>query len=154
MSRWQGGFPSGLPPGLLQSSRQRAELAVGGAPLAGGFARAVPLPESAADEKCLYVGNWDVKRKVVMCYRVEPDGALAGGEVFFDMTSEPGEQALDGLKVDQGGNVYVSGPGGIWIISPAGKHLGTMKAPELCANFAWSDEDGSQPNRSLTRAPS
>ena len=94
------------------------------------------------DEKFFYVDNWDVKKKVVMRYRVEPDGTLSHGEVFFDMTSEPGEQALDGMKVDQKGNLYVSGPGGIWIISPAGKHLGTIKAPELPANFAWGDDDG------------
>jgi gluconolactonase len=94
------------------------------------------------DENYLYVDNWDVKKKVVMRYRVERDGTLANGEVFFDMTSEPGEQALDGLKVDRKGNLYVSGPGGVWIISPAGKHLGTIKAPELPANFAWGDDDG------------
>ena len=40
------------------------------------------------------------------------------------------------------GNLYVSGPGGVWIISPERKHLGTIKAPELPANFAWGDEDG------------
>lgn len=94
------------------------------------------------DENFLYVDNWDVKKKIVMRYRVEPDGTLSHGEVFFDMTSEPGEQALDGLKVDQKGNLYVSGPGGIWIVSGAGKHLGTINAPELPANFAWGDEDG------------
>jgi sugar lactone lactonase YvrE len=94
------------------------------------------------DEKFFYVDDWDVKKKVVMRYRVEPDGTLSHGEVFFDMTSEPGEQALDGLKVDQKGNLYVSGPGGIWVISAAGKHLGTIKAPEVPANFAWGDEDG------------
>ena len=94
------------------------------------------------DEKFFYVDDWDVKKKVVMRYRVEPEGTLSHGEVFFDMTSEPGEQALDGMKVDQQGNLYVSGPGGVWIISPAAKHLGTIKAPELPANFAWGDEDG------------
>src|SRR5439155_532637 len=56
--------------------------------------------------------------------------------------SEPGEQALDGMKVDQKGNLYVSGPGGVWVISPAAKHLGTIKGPELPANFAWGDDDG------------
>ena len=94
------------------------------------------------DEKHLYVDDWDVKKKVVMRYRVERDGTLSHGEVFFDMTSEPGEQALDGMKVDRKGNLYVSGPGGVWIISAAGKHLGTIKAPELPANFAWGDDDG------------
>jgi gluconolactonase len=94
------------------------------------------------DERYLYVGNWDVERKVVMRYEVKPDGSLANGQVFFDMTFVPGEIALDGLKVDQAGNVYVSGPGGIWILSPEGKHLGTLKGPELAANFAWGDSDG------------
>ena len=44
--------------------------------------------------------------------------------------------------LDQRGNLYVSGPGGVWIVSPKGKHLGTIKGPELPANFAWGDEDG------------
>ena len=93
------------------------------------------------DEKFLYVDNWDVKRKVVMRYDVNPDGTLTGGRVFFDMTGEAGEQALDGLKVDRQGNVYVSGPGGVWILSPDARHLGTIKIPELPANFAWGDAD-------------
>ena len=96
----------------------------------------------AVQQKYLYVDNWDPKKKVVMRYEVMPDGSLANGTVFFDMTSAPGEEALDGLKVDQKGNLYVSGPGGLWIISPTGKHLGTIKAPRLAANFAWGDADG------------
>jgi len=92
-------------------------------------------------EKHLYVTNWDVKRKVVMRHRVEPEGTLSPGEVFFDMTSAPGEEALDGLKVDRAGNLFVSGPGGVWILSAAGKHLGTLRGPELPANFSWGDED-------------
>jgi gluconolactonase len=94
------------------------------------------------DEKYLYVGNWDEKKKVVMRYEVKGDGSLASGQVFFDMTSAPGEDAIDGVKVDQQGNLYVSGPGGLWVISPAGKHLGTMVAPMHPHNFAWGDEDG------------
>ena len=66
----------------------------------------------------------------------------SNGQVFFDLTSAPGEDAIDGLKVDQLGNVYVSGPGGIWILSRAGKHLGTIIAPMHPHNFAWGDEDG------------
>jgi len=57
------------------------------------------------------------------------------------MKDAPGEEALDGLKVDQKGNLYVSGPGGLWVLSPEGKHLGTIQAPELPANFAWGDDD-------------
>ena len=94
------------------------------------------------DEKYFYVDNWDVEKKVVMRYEVNPDGTLSNGKVFFDVTQVPGEIALDGLKVDREGNVYFSGPGGIWVISPDGKHLGTIKGPELPANFAWGDPDG------------
>ena len=94
------------------------------------------------DERHLYVSNWDVQRKVVVRYEVHADGTLSNGRVFFDMTGAPGQEALDGLKVDQRGNVYASGPGGVWIISPAGKHLGTIRGPELPANFAWGDAEG------------
>lgn len=94
------------------------------------------------DEQFLYVTNWDPERKIVMRYDVNADGTIANGRVFFDMTSAPGEEALDGIKVDRRGNLYVSGPGGIWVIAPNGRHLGTIKGPELPANFAWGDEDG------------
>jgi len=94
------------------------------------------------DERFLYVGNWDDNKKVVMRYDVMPDGRLSSGTVFFDMTSAPGEDAIDGVKVDRLGNVYVSGPGGLWIISPSGQHLGTVQPPEHVHNFAWGDADG------------
>lgn len=94
------------------------------------------------DEKYLYVGNWDEKKKVVMRYEVTADGKLENGELFFDMTSAPGEDALDGIKADQEGNLYVSGPGGLWVISAEGKHLGTIIAPKHIHNMAWGDDDG------------
>jgi gluconolactonase len=94
------------------------------------------------DEKYLYVGDWDDHNKVVMRYDALPDGTLANGELFFDLTQAPGEDAIDGAKVDQAGNVYVSGPGGLWIISPAGKHLGTIVTPMHPHNMAWGDDDG------------
>jgi gluconolactonase len=94
------------------------------------------------DEKYFYLDNWDEKKKIIMRYEVNSDGTLANGKVFFDMTSAPGEDALDGLKVDQKGNLYVSGPGGLWVISPEGKHLGTISGPEHPHNFAWGDDDG------------
>jgi gluconolactonase len=94
------------------------------------------------DERYLYVGNWDLRKKVVMRYAVKPDGTLSRGEVFADMTNAPGEDAIDGLKVDQVGNVYVCGPGGIWILSPDGACLGMIKGPEPAHNLAWGDEDG------------
>jgi len=94
------------------------------------------------DEKYLYVGNWDGKAKVVKRYEVNPDGTLKNGKVFYDLTGGPGEDAIDGVKVDQMGNVYISGPGGLWVISAEGKHLGTIKAPKHVHNMAWGDEDG------------
>lgn len=94
------------------------------------------------DEKYLYVGNWDPKKKIIMRYEVAADGSLKNGSVFFDMTNAEGEDAIDGVKVDQQGNLYVSGPGGLWILSPEGKHLGTIKPPMHPHNFAWGDEDG------------
>jgi len=93
------------------------------------------------DEKYLYVGNWDNKKKVVMRYEANLDGTLANGVVFFDMTSAPGEDALDGIKADQRGNLFVSGPGGLWVISGQGKHLGTIITPKHVHNMAWGDGD-------------
>ena len=89
------------------------------------------------DERWLYVGNWDFERTVVMRY--DPD--TGAGEVFFDMTGAPGEDAIDGIKVDVEGNVYVCGPGGIWLLSPEGEHLGTLRLPESPHNLAWGDAD-------------
>jgi gluconolactonase len=94
------------------------------------------------DEKYLYVGDWDEKKKVVMRYEVAPDGSLARGSVFFDMTAARGEDAIDGIKVDERGNVYVSGPGGIWVLSADGRHLGTIRPPKHAHNFAWGGSDG------------
>lgn len=97
------------------------------------------------DEKYLYVSNWDItdihNTKIIMRYDVLKDGSLSNGKVFFDMNKTDGEDALDGLKVDQNGNVFCSGPDGIWIISPEGKYLGRIRTPEHAANMAWG-EDG------------
>lgn len=95
------------------------------------------------DERFLYVSNWDVARKVIMRYPVNPDGVLGAGTVFLDVTAaEPGEQAWDGVKIDRDGNVYAAGPGGVWILAPSGAHLGTIRPPETPANIAWGDDDG------------
>jgi len=94
------------------------------------------------DERYLYVGNWDLKHRVVMRYPVLSDGTLGTGTVFCDMTGAGGEDAVDGVKVDRAGNVYASGPGGVWILSPEGKHLGTVVGPEHPHNMAWGDADG------------
>ena len=94
------------------------------------------------DEKYLYVGNWDTEKKIIMRYEVSADGTLSNGAVFFNMTQAAGEDAVDGIKVDQQGNLYVSGPGGLWIISPEAKHLGTIIPPKHPHNIAWGGDDG------------
>jgi gluconolactonase len=95
------------------------------------------------DERYLYVGNWDPDRKVVMRYEVGADGAPLGeGEVLHDLTDAPGEDAIDGIKIDSAGNLYVCGPGGVWVISPAGERLGLLDLPENPHNLAWGDADG------------
>jgi gluconolactonase len=94
------------------------------------------------DERYLYVGNWDPAAKVVMRYEIGADGHPVGpGEVLHDMTAAPGEDAIDGIKVDVAGNLYVCGPGGIWILSSVGEKLGLIRLPEEPHNLAWGDDD-------------
>jgi gluconolactonase len=93
------------------------------------------------DEKTFYIANSDEKRKVWMRYDVNPDGTVSNGKVFADVTAEKEDGLPDGMKVDSLGNVYGSGPGGVWVFSPDGKHLGTIKPPETPANCNWA-EDG------------
>jgi gluconolactonase len=76
-----------------------------------------------------------------MRYPLDSAGSVTAGEEFFDMTSAEGEDAIDGLKVDTAGNLYVCGPSGIWLLSPGGDHLGTLRLPESPHNLAWGDED-------------
>jgi gluconolactonase len=92
------------------------------------------------DEKYLYVAVTD--KNVWMRYRVLEDGSVTDGMVFADATGVPGLGSPDGIRVDKQGNLYGSGPGGVWIISPAGKHIGTINVPEKVSNVAWGDEDG------------
>ncbi|MDQ3858604.1 MAG: SMP-30/gluconolactonase/LRE family protein [Actinomycetota bacterium] len=90
------------------------------------------------DERFLYVGNWESGRKIVL--RI--DLASGASDAFCDLTEAPGEDAIDGIKVDADGNLYVCGPGGIWILSSEGEHLGTLRLPEAPHNLAWGGEDG------------
>jgi gluconolactonase len=94
------------------------------------------------NEKILYVANSDGQKKIWMRFDVKKDGTLANGKVLLDATKDTAPGGPDGLKVDKQGNLYGTGPGGIWVISPAGKHLGTLVFPEVPANCAWGDKDG------------
>ena len=97
------------------------------------------------DEKTFYVGVSDPKDARIYAFDVQPDGTLANRRVFFDSTplvSRERKGLPDGMKVDQMGNVWSTGPGGVLIISPEGKHLGTLLTGQQTGNCAWGD-DGS-----------
>jgi gluconolactonase len=100
------------------------------------------LPNGLAftpDEKYLYIN--DSVKKTIMRYEVQPDGTLGSGQLFIDMNADKAPGVPDGMKVDQKGNVYCTGPGGFWIMSPEGRHLGTVLTAELPANLAFGDAD-------------
>lgn len=103
----------------------------------------LPRPNGIAfspDEKYLYVDNSEPKKQWLR-YRVLPDGKLADGKVICDATGDKRIGGPDGMKVDREGNIYSAGPGGVWILSPTGKHLGTIVMPERTANMAWGGGD-------------
>jgi gluconolactonase len=91
------------------------------------------------DEKYLYVNG--SRDNYVNRYEVAPDGTLANGKLFIDLSKETERGVTDGMRVDTKGNLYETGPGGVWIISPEGKHLGTIRAPEQSTNVGFGDAD-------------
>ncbi|MGH9340937.1 MAG: SMP-30/gluconolactonase/LRE family protein [Acidobacteriota bacterium] len=97
------------------------------------------------DEQILYVANSDPERAIWMAYDVQDDGSIANGRVFFDVTQRVGQEKglPDGLKVDQHGNLFATGPGGVLIFAPDGTHLGTIRTGEATANCAWGDDGSS-----------
>src|SRR5262245_10473245 len=97
------------------------------------------------DEKKLYVASSDPDKAIWMVYDVQPDGTIANGKVFFDATAWAKENRPglpDGMKVDKDGNLFATGPGGVHVFSPEGKHLGTLDTGVPTANVAWGG-DGS-----------
>jgi gluconolactonase len=96
------------------------------------------------DEKTLYVANSDPKKAVWMAFDVKDDGTLGTGRVFYDATQWFGKKPglPDGMKLDNQGNLFATGPGGVWIFTPDGKHLGNIDPEVATANCAFG-EDGS-----------
>jgi gluconolactonase len=97
------------------------------------------------DEQTLYVAQSDPARAIWMAYPVMPDGAIGQGRVIADATADvkankPG--LPDGMKVDRQGNLWATGPGGVWIMKPDGTHLGTIDTGVPTANLAWGDDGG------------
>ncbi len=139
--------PYGLPKGLNDPGRELAFCGV--YRLRDGkltlLTRELSAPNGLAfspDGKALYVANSDPKRKIVMRYAVLQDGTLSNGRVFADVTAETAEGLPDGMKVDVKGNLYCTGPGGIWVFSVEGKVLEKIVAPEVPANCAFGGADG------------
>jgi gluconolactonase len=93
------------------------------------------------DERVLYVGNWDPQRKIVVRYELDDSAGVTARDVLYDMTGAPGEDAIDGIKVDVEGNLYVCGPGGVWVLSPDGEQLGLLELPEAPHNLAFGGAD-------------
>ena len=98
------------------------------------------------DERTLYVAN-SRPDMIIKAYDLRPTGSVANGRLFADLTiegQENGQLVLgvpDGMKVDVEGRVYSTGPGGCWVFSPTGEHLGTIVLPEIPANCAFGDTD-------------
>jgi gluconolactonase len=106
-------------------------------------AKDLPRPNGIAfspDQKYLYVDN-SGPQKLWMRYEVQKDGSLSNGKVFYDASSDKRPGGPDGMKVDTLGNVYSTGPGGIWVFSPEGKALGVILMPERTANLNWAAAD-------------
>jgi len=91
------------------------------------------------DGKHLYVDDSD--RQNIMVYDVAPDGGISNGRHFGDEPGPKADGVPDGMKVDVAGNIYMTGPRGIWVWDEAGHHLGTIALPEQPANLNWGDPD-------------
>lgn len=91
------------------------------------------------DGKKFYVD--DSQQRNIRVYDFQQDGTLANGRIFGEEPGGKGDGVPDGIKVDRKGNLYVTGPGGIWVWNAQGQHLGTILMPEQPANLAWGGPD-------------
>ena len=91
------------------------------------------------DEQKLYVNNSEAG--YIGVFDVKSDGTVTNERVFAELKDASQSGVPDGLKVDLEGNVYSTGPGGVWILSPSGKLLGRISVPETATNLAWGECD-------------
>lgn len=106
--------------------------------------RDLTLPNGIAlspDNRTLYVNNSGPAERVI-AYDLHPDGSVGPARNLITFTGTEGHGVPDGLKVDAAGNLWTTGPGGIRVVTPAGKVLGQIKLPETAANVAWGGPDG------------
>jgi gluconolactonase len=91
------------------------------------------------DSKHFYID--DSERRNIRVFDVASDGTLSNGRIFGKEPGEKHDGVPDGIKVDKNGNLFVTGPRGIWVWDAQGKHLGTIAMPEQPANLTWGDKD-------------
>jgi len=91
------------------------------------------------DESRLYVN--DSQENIVRVYDVDEDGSLTNGRLFAEPQDPEADGATDGMKVDENGNLYTTGPGGVWIYSPDGELIDRLPVPEAPTNLAFGDSD-------------
>jgi len=92
------------------------------------------------DEKYPYLN--DSGSKKIWRFEIQPDDSAVNGRVWFDESSDSKPGISDGMRVGKAGNIFDSGPGGVWIISPDARHLGTFLLPDRATNLAFRDADG------------
>jgi gluconolactonase len=97
----------------------------------------------SADEKYLYANT--ARSNTIRSYEVQSDDTVKNGKTLIDISADKAPGVTDGMRVDSKGNIYSSGPGGVWIISPQGKHLGTILFPDppytTATNMTFGDSD-------------
>lgn len=93
------------------------------------------------DEQSLIIANSDDKKKIWYAYDFGPNDSLINPRIFYDATSDSANGGPDGLKIDRNGNVFATGPGGVWIFNSEGLVLGRIKFPESTSNVALSSDE-------------
>ncbi len=139
------------PYGLAKSSRQEIDFCgvyrVDGDGTVTLITRELERPNGIAlspDQRTLYVANSHGPRPVILAIELREDGTGGASRVFFDAAPlrAKGDRGVpDGLKVDRLGNLWATGPGGVLILDPTGKHLGTLRTGRATANCAFGDDD-------------
>ena len=102
----------------------------------------MPLPNgliTSLDGKTLYVA--DSHQKLWRAYPIREDGSVGPGRVFFNPDTED-QRDPDGVSIDEEGNLYLTGRGGVWVVNPAGEPLGLIAIPEFCSNVTFGGADG------------
>ncbi len=127
-----------LPPGEKQELAFQGVFRLDGAGNVTLLSKELSQPNGLAfspDGRKLYVD--DSQQRNIRVYDFQPDGTLANGRLFGEEPGGEHDGVPDGIKVDRKGNLYVTGPGGIWVWDAQGRHLGTILMPEQPANLAW-----------------